>query len=287
MSSPRPDAAPIGVFDSGVGGLTVFREINRALPHESLIYLGDSARVPYGTKSPQTVVRYSLEAAHHLMQRGIKLLVVACNTATAAALPALQETLPIPVIGVVEPGARAAIQRTRGRVGVIATEGTVKSHAYRKAIHALDPNVEVIESAAPLFVALAEEGWANTHVAREVAEVYLAPLIDEGIDTLVLGCTHYPILRDVISETVGREVKLIDSGAATARDVESLLESSDLTHEDAPGLYQERQLCDDLDHFYVTDAAERFAKVAERFLGSAPSILEAVEIWGHDELRTH
>ena len=146
---------------------------------------------------------------------------------------------------------------------------------------------EVIERACPLFVALAEEGWADSDVARTVARDYLKDFTRTPPVALVLGCTHYPILRDVISDTVGTEVKLIDSGAATARDVESLLESSDLTHEDALGLYQERELCDDLDHFYVTDAAERFAKVAERFLGSAPSILEAVEIWGHDELRTH
>jgi glutamate racemase len=146
---------------------------------------------------------------------------------------------------------------------------------------------KVIQRACPLFVPLAEEGWANTDVARIVARDYLTEFNETNLGALVLGCTHYPILKDIISETVGREVKLIDSGAATARDVESLLESSDLTHEDALGLYEERQLCDDLDHFYVTDAAERFAKVAERFLGSAPSILEAVEIWGHDELRTH
>src|SRR3954447_25778251 len=178
MASPRPSSlvpAPIGIFDSGVGGLTVFREIARALPHHSLIYLGDSARVPYGTKSAETVTRYSLEAARHLLDRGIGMLVVACNTATAAALPALQSALTIPVIGVVEPGARAAVERTRGRVGVIATEGTVRSKAYTKAINKLDPKIEVIESAAPLFVSLAEEGWANTHVRREVAEIYLSP----------------------------------------------------------------------------------------------------------------
>src|SRR5213075_1297348 len=202
---------PIGVFDSGVGGLTVFREIARALPHQSLIYLGDCARVPYGTKSPETVTRYSLEAANHLLARGIKMLVVACNTATSAALPTLQARLPIPVIGVVEPGARAAVEKTAGRVGVIATEGTVRSQAYTKAIRSLNPNVEVIESAAPLFVPLAEEGWANTHVAREVAEIYLEPLIDAGIDTLVLGCTHYPILRGTIERVVGASVRIVDS----------------------------------------------------------------------------
>ncbi|MGZ4780127.1 MAG: glutamate racemase, partial [Thermoanaerobaculia bacterium] len=220
-----PDAlnGPIGVFDSGVGGLTVFREIARCLPHQSLIYLGDCARVPYGTKSPKTVVRYSLEAAQALVERGIEMMVVACNTATSAALPALQARLSIPVIGVIEPGARAAVERTRGSIGVIATEGTVKSQAYTKAIRALRPDVHVTESAAPLFVALAEEGWANTHVAREVAEIYLEPLIDSGIDTLVLGCTHYPILRGTIEMVVGDTVTIVDSAETTAQTVREIV----------------------------------------------------------------
>src|SRR6185436_7586492 len=222
-STASNGARPIGVFDSGVGGLTVFREIARALPREPLVYLGDSARVPYGTKSPATVVRYSLEAARHLLSRDIKMLVVACNTATAAALSKLKETLEIPVIGVVEPGARAAVDRTSGVIGVIATEGTVKSKAYTNAIKALDPDVEVIESAAPLFVPLAEEGWANTHVAREVAEIYLEPLIDHGIDTLVLGCTHYPILRGTIEQVVGGAVQIVDSAETTALTVKQAL----------------------------------------------------------------
>jgi glutamate racemase len=255
---------PIGVFDSGVGGLTVFREIARALPHESLIYLGDSARVPYGTKSPQTVVRYSLEAANHLLQRGIKMMVVACNTATAAALPVLKDRLPIPVIGVVEPGARAAIERTRGRVGVIATEGTVKSHAYAKAIHALNADVEVIESPAPLFVPLAEEGWANTHVAREVAEVYLEPLIDAGIDTLVLGCTHYPILRGTIEKVVGDAVSIVDSAETTAECVRQLLPA----HNGTEPSYT----------FLVTDAEDRFRRIAGEFLEQEIGQLELVAL---------
>src|ERR1041384_3318749 len=212
-------STPIGVFDSGVGGLTVFREIARALPHPPLIYLGDSARVPYGTKSPQTVVRYSLEAASHLLGRGIGMLVVACNTATAAALPALRERLSIPVIGVIEPGARAAVAHTRGHVGVIATEGTVRSRAYTKAIRALNPEVHVTESPAPLFVPLGEEGWANTHGGGEVAEIYLEPLLDAGIDTLVLGCTHYPILRGTIEQVVGDKVTIVDSAETTAASV--------------------------------------------------------------------
>jgi glutamate racemase len=279
---------PIGIFDSGVGGLTVYRALHERLPNERFVYLGDTARVPYGTKSLATVERYAVENSRFLEAHGIKLLVVACNTASALALPAIRAAIKVPVMGVIEPGSRAAVEIAQGaNIGVIATEATVQSHAYAKAIASMGAAGQVIERACPLFVSLAEEGWSDSDVTRIVARDYLSEFHKTALGALVLGCTHYPILRDVISETVGREVTLIDSGEATARDVESLLESSDLTHEDALGLYQERQLCDDLDHFYVTDAAERFAKVAERFLGSAPSILEAVEIWGHDELRTH
>lgn len=279
---------PIGIFDSGVGGLTVYRALHERLPNERFVYLGDTARVPYGTKSLATVERYAVENSRFLETHGIKLLVVACNTASALALPAIRAAIKVPVIGVIEPGSRAAVEMAKdANIGVIATEATVQSGAYAKAIAGMGATGQVIERACPLFVSLAEEGWANTEVARVVARDYLSEFNKTTLGALVLGCTHYPILREVISEAVGRDVNLIDSGAATARDVESLLESSNLTREDAVGLYQERQLCDDLDHFYVTDAAERFAKVAERFLGAAPSILEAVEIWGHDELRTH
>ena len=256
---------PIGVFDSGVGGLTVFREIARALPREPLIYLGDCARVPYGTKSPETVVRYSLEAARHLLGRNVKMLVVACNTATAAALPILQKELPIPVIGVVEPGARAAVERTSGVVGVIATEGTVRSKAYTIAIKSLDPDIEVIESAAPLFVPLAEEGWANTHVAREVAEIYLEPLIDAGIDTLVLGCTHYPILRGTIEGVVGESVQIVDSAETTAHVVREVVGRS-------------AGVARPLHHFLVTDAEERFRRIAGEFLERDIEHLELVTL---------
>jgi glutamate racemase len=265
--SPRDSSlvpAPIGIFDSGVGGLTVFREIARVLPHHPLIYLGDSARVPYGTKSAETVTRYTLQAAAHLIDRGIGMLVVACNTATAAALPSLQSSLTIPVIGVVEPGARAAVERTRGRVGVIATEGTVRSKAYTRAIHALDPNIEVIESAAPLFVSLAEEGWANTHVAREVAEIYLSPLLDANIDTLVLGCTHYPILRDTIEHVIGDKVTIVDSAETTAASVLAAIGTSS----NGPAKHT----------FLVTDAEERFRRIAGEFLESEIEHLELVTL---------
>jgi glutamate racemase len=263
-SGLRIAEGPIGIFDSGVGGLTVFREIARALPSHDLIYLGDSARVPYGTKSPETVTRYSLQAAHHLLGRGIGTLVVACNTATAAALPTLQKELSIPVIGVVEPGARAAVEKTRGRVGVIATEGTVRSGAYRKAIHEIDDRVEVIEAAAPLFVPLAEEGWANTHVAREVAEIYLGPLLDAGIDTLVLGCTHYPILRGTIEQVAGADVAIVDSAETTARRVHQLLGGRANGHAEHV--------------FLVTDATERFRRVAGEFLEREVEKLELIEL---------
>ena len=285
---------PIGIFDSGVGGLTVYRALHERLPNERFVYLGDTARVPYGTKSLATVERYAVENSKFLEAHGIKLLVVACNTASALALPAIRKAVQVPVIGVIEPGSRAAVEVARGaNIGVIATEATVNSGAYSKAITAFRESTgagatsAVIERACPLFVPLAEEGWAESDVARNVARDYLADFSKTSIAALVLGCTLYPILRDDISEPVGSEITWIDSGAATAADVESLLENSALTHDEPVDLYQERKLCDDLDHFYVTDAAERFAKVAERFLGSAPSILEAVEIWGHDELRTH
>jgi glutamate racemase len=282
---------PIGIFDSGVGGLTVYRALHERLPYEHFVYLGDTARVPYGTKSLSTVERYAIENAKFLETHGIKLLVVACNTASALALPAIRQAVSVPVVGVIEPGARAAVEAAAGKkIGVIATEATVQSGAYAASIGRINSAIEVIERACPLFVPLAEEGWAATDVARAVAEQYLSDLRKKDVGALVLGCTHYPILRNLISGVVGTAVPLIDSGKAAAREVEALLRSSQLlspkTERDSEAR-RERQLCDDLDHFYVTDAAERFARVAERFLGTAPSVLEAVEVWGHDELRTH
>jgi len=285
---------PIGIFDSGVGGLTVYRALHEHLPNERFVYLGDTARVPYGTKSLQTVERYAVENAQFLAARGIKLLVVACNTASALALPAIRRVLTIEVVGVIGPGSRAAVARTEQKampagsprsIGVIATESTVHSGAYTQAIKKADPAATVIERACPLFVPLAEEGWADAEVARTVAETYLKDL-GASVDTLVLGCTHYPILKDVIQATVGAQVELIDSGVATAVEVKALLKEKGLARLTPGTGALDRQLCDDLDHFYVTDAAERFARVAERFLGSKPARLEAVEIWGQDELKT-
>jgi len=279
---------PIGIFDSGVGGLTVYRALHERLPNERFVYLGDTARVPYGTKSLATVERYAVENAKFLAAHGIKMLVVACNTASALALPAIRKAVKLEVVGVIEPGARAAIAiASDRRIGVIATEATVHSQAYSHAISSIVNAAEVIERACPLFVSLAEEGWSDTTVARDVARQYLNGLNKQTVSALVLGCTHYPILREVISETVGDGVTLIDSGEATASEVKTFLKQSGLAHSDTSTLYDERRLCDDLDHFYVTDAASRFAKVAERFLGVAPTVLEAVEIWGNDELRTH
>ncbi len=286
---------PIGIFDSGVGGLTVYRALHERLPDERFVYLGDTARVPYGTKSLATVERYAIENARFLEAHGIKLLVVACNTASALALPAIRASVKVPVVGMIGPGARAAVAASKGRrVGIIATESTIRSGAYANEIKRLAPEIEVVERACPLFVALAEEGWAETDVARTVAAEYLKDLHDEEIDALVMGCTHYPILRRVIQETVGTSVSLIDSGEAAAESVAEVLSSENLrrhsfdTH--TGRLLRERaragRLCDDLDHFYVTDAAERFARVAERFLGTAPRVLEAVEVWGMDGLDT-
>jgi glutamate racemase len=279
---------PIGIFDSGVGGLTVYRALHERLPDERFVYLGDTARVPYGTKSLATVERYAIENSLFLEAHGIKLLVVACNTASALALPAIRRAVSVDVIGVIEPGARAAVEEAGGKsIGVIATEATVQSRAYSNAIAKLAPSIKVFERACPLFVSLAEEGWAETGVARSVATQYLQEIKENNVGTLVLGCTHYPILRRVIQETMGEGVHLIDSGEAAARDVEALLSTRELARGVSERRANERHLCDDLDHFYVTDAAERFSRVAERFLGSAPSVLEAVEVWGHDELHTH
>lgn len=271
---------PIGIFDSGVGGLTVYRALHDRLPNERFVYLGDTARVPYGTKSLATVERYAVENSEFLASVGIKLLVVACNTASALALPRIRERIGLDVVGVIGPGGRKAVELTRSlehpRIGVIATEATVSSNAYVDAIKRASHDTEIFQSACPLFVPLAEEGWTNEPETFSIAEKYLASMKDFSPDALVLGCTHYPILRDVIQQTVGENVRLIDSGEATAEEVEKLLIKRDLANPDR--IQGERRLCDDLDHFYVTDAAERFSRVAERFLGSPPSKLEAIEV---------
>jgi glutamate racemase len=261
---------PIGVFDSGVGGLTVLKSLMARLPHESTLYLGDTARVPYGTKSGEVVTRYSLKNAQFLLERDIKLLVVACNTASAVALPALSAALPVPVLGVIAPGARAALQRTRGGgVGVIGTPGTIRSGAYQRELLAADPHVKVKARACPLFVPLAEEGWMTGEVPHLVAREYLADFARDGVDTLVLGCTHYPLLKGVIAEVVGPSVTLVDSAEATAEAVAELLSQRNLLAPEGgtPG-----------HGYYVTDVPERFVEVGARFLGRPIPSAEQVDL---------
>jgi glutamate racemase len=249
----------IGIFDSGVGGLTVLRELTRALPQEDTIYFGDTARVPYGTKSPDTVIRYSQEIASFLMTRDIKLLVVACNTASAVALPALRRQLPIPVVGVIEPGARRAVEVTKsGVVGVIGTAGTIRSSAYSRAIKRLNPNISVLAKPCPLFVPLAEEGWTDNEIARLTAHQYLDELREAGVDSLVLGCTHYPLLKKIIAEAMGPAVALVDSAEETARTVAAILQEKKLLR---PPAEQGNH------HYYVTDVPAGFIRVGNRFLG--------------------
>lgn len=249
----------IGVFDSGVGGLTVLRELRRQIPEEALVYLGDTARVPYGTKSPQTVLRYAHEAARFLLAQRVKLLVVACNTASAVALDELTERYQVPVVGVIAPGARRALEVTRnGRIGVIGTEGTVRSGAYERALQAARPDVVVFAAACPLFVPLAEEGWASHEIARLAARDYLAPLLAEGIDTLVLGCTHYPLLSRILQEVAGPGVQLVDSARETAKVVAGQLGAHCLLRPAAATLPP---------RYFVTDIPDRFERVGGSFLG--------------------
>lgn len=264
------DKRPIGVFDSGVGGLTVLKALLEALPHERMVYLGDTARVPYGTKSAEVVTRYSQKNAEFLLARQIKLLVVACNTASAVALPHLAAHLPVPVVGVIEPGARAAAAATRsGRVGVIGTPGTIRSGAYQAALLAQRNDLQVHSLACPLFVPLAEEGWTHGEVPRLVARSYLGALREAEIDTLVLGCTHYPLLREAISEVLGPAVTLVDSAEATAQVVAARLA--------AEGLLASRGPAAEHDYF-VTDTPERFHDVSARFLGRQISRAEQVDL---------
>jgi glutamate racemase len=223
------DARPIGVFDSGIGGLTVVSALRKLLPNESICYLGDTARVPYGGKSASTVQRYSLEIASILLEMNAKTIVVACNTASALALPVLEERLPITVTGVIAPGARAAVAATRnGHIGVIGTRATIKSGAYERAIAELNPDVRVVARACPLLVPLIEEGWLESGITDQILMQYLEPLLDDGVDTLVLGCTHYPLLRPAIGRLLGDAVTLVDSAENCAGAVQQLLAREDL-----------------------------------------------------------
>jgi glutamate racemase len=252
------DRDAIGIFDSGVGGLTVMHELVGALPAESFIYLGDTGRYPYGNKSPETVTRYSLENASFLVDKGIKLLVVACNAASSVALDALRAECRVPVIGVIEPGAKAAAANTEsGRVGVIGTEVTIASGAYTRALKRLRPELEIYTRACPLFVPLAEEGWTDNEVARATIALYLGSLQRSGIDTLILGCTHYPLLKRAIAEFFGKDVRLVDSAEETAQEVHETLRESGQLRRRGRGVTS----------FFVTDVPDRFVKVGRRFLG--------------------
>ncbi|GAC1416077.1 MAG: glutamate racemase [Gemmatimonadaceae bacterium] len=243
-----------------MGGLTVVREMISQLPNESIIYFGDTARVPYGPKSPDTVLRYSREITSFLRGEGVKVLVVACNTATAHALPALREEFDIPVLGVIEPGARAAVSVTRTkRVGVIGTAGTIKSRAYEKEITKLLPDVELTARACALFVPLVEEGWVDSEPARAIARNYLAPLVSAQVDTLVLGCTHYPLMKAVIGNVVGRDVRLIDSAHETARETGAVLRANGLENNSPNGARY---------RFIASDAPDTFLSLGQLFLGS-------------------
>ncbi len=272
-SVPDPEA-PLGVFDSGLGGLSVVRALRRRCPHEDIVYLGDTARVPYGTRSPETVLRYALGCAKVLLRRGVKAIVVACNTVSAVALDMLRIELDRPVLGVILPGARAAVTAAKGgAVGVLATTGTIASGAYPRAVASLSTRTEVLGQAAPLLVALAEEGWLEGEVPRLVARRYVEPLVKSGAQCIVLGCTHFPLLRGPIeseaAELAGRTLPIVDSGVATADDVGMFLEER--------GQLSKRTRRGSLEMF-VTDLPKSFSSVAERFLGEPVGDVHQIDL---------
>jgi len=261
---------PIGVFDSGIGGLTVVHDLVTRLPNEEIVYLGDTARLPYGTKSPETVLRFSRENLAFLKRRNVKIIVVACNTASSVALPKLLEEEHVPLVGVLLPGARAAARATRTkRIGVIGTTATIRSGGYEDALYALDPAIKIWSRACPLFVPLVEEGWHEDEITRLTAERYLESLAGFRADTLVLGCTHYPLIRNVIAEVVGENVTLVDSAHETAAEVERVLEKRDLRNDlDRPGGIT----------VYVTDIPYLFKEVGERFLRREMDRVERIDL---------
>jgi len=252
------DRRPIGIFDSGVGGLTVVQQIEKALPGEDIVYFGDTARVPYGTKSKETITKFSVENVELLMERNVKLVVVACNTASSLSLDFLKRCFRVPIIGVIEPGAKGAVGMTRSlRVGVIGTNATIASGAYEKAIKKLNPRISVAARGCPLFVPLVEEGWLNKPVTRQIASIYLAPLKVSRVDTLIMGCTHYPLLREVIQKVMGGGVLLVDSAKEVAKEARTILDSSGLLNSTSGKGKQS---------FLVSDEPSRFIAIAERFL---------------------
>ncbi len=262
----KANKQPLGVFDSGVGGLTVFKEIRRRFPNEDIIYFGDTARVPYGPKSKNTVIEYSIQNSRFLMQQNVKLIVIACNTSSAVALNVLQDNFSVPILSVIEPGAIAASKITKnGRIGVIGTEGTIRSQAYTKAIKLIDSKLEVFSKPCPLFVSLAEEGWANHPITLKIVEEYLNGFEKEKIDTLVLGCTHYPILKEAIRQVVGDQVALVDSSIAILADMEDYLAESTETETGK-------------DLFFVSDNEDKFKAIAEDILNITDFSLSKVKL---------
>jgi len=248
----------VGVFDSGVGGLTVVRELIDQLPAEKIVYFGDTARVPYGIKSKETIIRFSIENILFLLKQDVKLICVACNTASSLALPAIKNHFRVPIVGVITPGVREAVYASENkRIGVIGTKGTIKSRSYEIEIKQLDPKVKVTAVACPLFVPFVEEGWLGGSVVESVARTYLQPLKKAGVDTVILGCTHYPLLRPVIQKILGKNVKLIDSAKQVAVEVKKILSSEDMLSRSKRGTSK----------FYVSDNPEWFSALAQRFMG--------------------
>lgn len=262
--------APIGVFDSGIGGTTVVRELIARLPNEKIIYYGDTARVPYGNKSAETIVTYSRQIAHFLISRGVKAIVIACNTASAIALEVLRRELPVPVIGVVMPGAKAAARSTKNKkIGVIATRATINSCIYEAYLQKTNPDIEVYKQACPLFVPLVEEGWINDDITTQIIHRYIDNLLSKGIDSLVLGCTHYPLLADRIAEVAGPGVTLVNPAFECAKDFRDVLEDNELLcTSDKPPVHE----------FYVSDGPVAFAKFANTILGEGSILPENVLI---------
>lgn len=264
--------SPIGIFDSGVGGLTVVSELFRILPQEDIIYFGDTAHLPYGSKSKEAVTRFSLDIVNFLKAQKVKIVIVACNTASSFALSRLREKIDLPVIGVIEPGAQAAIDTTRNfKIGIIGTEGTIKSRAFEEALKKINRDVKIFSQACPLFVPLVEEGWLDEPETSQIAEKYLSPLKDKGIDTLILGCTHYPLLKELLSRIMGQGVSLIDTAEATAKAVKkSLGEKNLLRKGNHKPVYK----------FFVSDDPEKFLQLGMRFLGKGIDKAERVDLEG-------
>ena len=272
----KNEKRPLGIFDSGIGGLTVLKEIIKLLPEEETLYLGDTARLPYGTKSEETVIKYSIENTRFLLKYNIKLLVVACNTASAVSLPVLRKEFPLPLIGVIEAGARAATKATKnGRIGIIGTETTIRSSAYTKAIKSVNPDITVIGQPCPLFVPLVEEGWLNDDITISVAGRYLTSLRNDRIDTLVLGCTHYPLLKSAIQKVMGDGVRLIDSAEETALEVRELLTNLGLIN--LSGSESDTKTTP-VRRYFVTDVPVRFEEQGSRFLGEKIYKVDKVDL---------